>query len=296
MKMNYIEMFTSFLTIEEKQPLTISTYCRDVNFFLEWWKNEKDVSFSPEKVSKEDLLLYMKSQGSLSPETKNKKIAILKSFFSFALEKGYIKTNPAQTLKTKRSVDQELSPEWLEWYEQDALLRVLDLEPNEWIKNRDRALVVLMLHTGLRVSEVEQLMLQDIEVNWKSLVVRQGKGNKLRHIPLNEKVKHALQLWYDIRIKRFSSVPTSSALFLSIRKTPLKKRSIQRIIEKYGHLANISNLHCHRLRHSFCKNLIDRHVPLTIVSKLAGHSSLQTTSRYTQPSRRDLEDAVSKLT
>ena len=149
----------------------------------------------------------------------------------------------------------------------------------------------MILQTGLRVNEVAQLRLKDIEVNERSgsIWVRMGKGRKARQIPLNTKARRALRLYLGAR----NSEGDIAFVFLSERKTQLSSRSIQAVIKSLAFRAGVKRIAVspHTLRHTFAINYLKQN-PTNIVqlANLLGHESLDTTAIYTQPSMEDLAD------
>jgi site-specific recombinase XerD len=197
-------------------------------------------------------------------------------------------------------------PRWLTRSEQFALLRAaqeatqlgylkaqghLD-QPSAIWSRRDAAILVLLLNTGLRLSEAEALNLSDIEINERSgsVHVRQGKGRKERNVPLNHDVRTALQTWLEVRPDE-----DTKALLVSQKGGRLSSRAIARVIKKIAARAGLDNVSPHTLRHSFAKNLVDADVGLEKVATLLGHESLETTRIYTQPSQADLQAATERV-
>ncbi|WP_322509421.1 tyrosine-type recombinase/integrase [Anaerolinea sp.] len=149
---------------------------------------------------------------------------------------------------------------------------------------RDWALVVFLLNTGLRIAEVCALMLEDVQLGERSgwVVVRGGKGNKNRRVPLNAEVRRALRAWLDERGEVMGSV------------FDLTPSGAYRRLAEMGRRAGIA-VHPHTLRHTLAKNLVDAGVGLHEVAALLGHSSLNTTRVYVTPGERDLERAMRML-
>jgi site-specific recombinase XerD len=158
---------------------------------------------------------------------------------------------------------------------------------------RDIAIMELLLNTGLRVGEVEELRVDDIEITDRkgNLIVRQGKGGKFRVVPLNKDVRRALTDYNNER----SQIDTT-ALFVSKRKQRLTANAIWRLVKKYGELAGLLEVHPHSLRHTFGTRLVREHnIDLVTAAQLMGHSSVQTTAIYTRATQVDLDNAVERL-
>jgi integrase/recombinase XerD len=158
---------------------------------------------------------------------------------------------------------------------------------------RDRLLVILLLYTGLRVSEAVSVRLKDIDFLTLQLKVF-GKGGKFREVPLRNEVIEATREYMEGERKasRFSG---SDFLFVSQRSSKLDRDTVNKILRRISGKVNI-RLHPHIFRHTFCDRLLKKGVPITTVSRLAGHSSIQTTaSYYINTSRKDKTEAVELL-
>lgn len=214
----------------------------------------------------------------------NHALDVLNSFFSWAKEEGIIQSDPVKGMK--RVPEQRKAPRWLNRKDLGALVRAVQ----KYGTPRDRALVFLLIHTGLRVSEACSLKVAEIIIRERSgvVIVRRGKGEKWREVPLNVTVRKVLAEYLNV-------FPGGEWLFVSRKKNKLSVRAAERIVEKYARLADLEVVTPHVLRHTFCKMLVDAGESLDKVAALAGHSNLNTTAKYTKPSLQDLEHVVEKL-
>jgi integrase/recombinase XerC len=185
----------------------------------------------------------------------------------------------------------DLATGWLTKQEQYRLLREAERQisaANTELRRRhavrNRAFLVFLLNTGLRVSEACALQDADVQVGERSgwVVVRSGKGNKSRRVPLNAEARHALKTWHDMRGEDGG------------RLWALSVRRAQSILSELGRRAGVE-IHPHTLRHTLAKNLVDAGVGLPAVAALLGHSSLNTTRLYITPGERDLEQVMKAL-
>ncbi len=201
------------------------------------------------------------------------------------------------TIDVKGVEEQSLAPHWLDRKEQDALVRetekALNSAQTESAKiqaKRDRAVIVLLLNSGLRISELCALSTKDIELTDRKgkLIVRQGKGSKKREVPLNRIAREALKDWMNVR-------SAGDALFEGKRGDRLSPSGVYRRLVELARRAKLEDVSPHTLRHTFSKNLVDAGVGLERVATLLGHSNLNTTRIYTTPGARDLEKAVEQL-
>lgn len=175
--------------------------------------------------------------------------------------------------------------------EQKRLLRVVHQQG----RIRDQALVSLLLYTGLRVSECAALNLTDVPRSARKgiVVIRSGKRDAYREIPLNTQVRRALDAWEPVRQDALRS-PDEPALFLNRMGHRLSARSIATIVHTLGQSLEL-DISVHTLRHSWVTNLVRQGTDLVLVAALAGHRRLETTRRYSHPSAQDCCDAVERL-
>jgi integrase/recombinase XerC len=219
-------------------------------------------------------------QRGLKPSGVNRQLATLKSFLTWAAWAGLLSAGPPPALP-KTVLQERRGPRWLDRREQYALRRAVERGG----QIRDIAMVTLLLNTGLRLQELCALTWHEVRVTARTglVTITRGKGAQL---PLNAEARRALMgLGYEAHAG--SSVP----VFVGQRGR-LTPSGVQRLLRKYAHAAHLDVLSPHRLRHTFCKRLIDAGVGLEEVAALAGHESLETTWRYCTPSLKDLAHAV----
>jgi site-specific recombinase XerD len=154
------------------------------------------------------------------------------------------------------------------------------------------AVLLFLRHTGLRVSELAGLRLRDVESSARKgqVMVRSGKGSKQRTVPLNVDARRALDAYLTVR-----PTTTDDHVFIGQRGVGLKPQAIENIVKKYAARAGLADVTPNTLRHSMAEHLLDAGEDLVTVGRLLGHERIETTARYTTPSARDLERAVSRL-
>jgi len=265
---------------------SVASYLGQVRRFAAWYEGACG-PFDPAAVSQLDVAEYrrwMQAKG-CKPATVNLALVALGRFFSWAVEEGICSFDPAAGVK--RVPEQVPGPRWLDRRAVGALMRAV----MRYGTVRDRVLIMLLLHTGLRVSEACGLRVDDVEIRERSgrVRVRHGKGGKYREVPLNVTIRKALKEYLE------SGHPGGEWLFLNRYGDRLNERSAERAVRKYARLAGLDRVTVHTLRHTFCKMLVDAGESLDRVAALAGHASLNTTARYTKPSFTDLEKAVARL-
>lgn len=304
---SYLPDFTHWLQTEDHRPRTIASYTQDVRLFAVWFAERPGHSPTLTDITVLDARDYrtqLQEHYGLSPNTINRRLASLRVFLEWAVETGHLATNPAAKVRNVQQV--ESGPRWLTRAEQHRLLNVLERDVQSAQAKaggritaaleqalRDRAIIVTLLNTGLRVLELAQLKLNDVTLSDRkgSVLVRDGKGGKARTIPLNATTRQVLTTYLEIR-----PAPTKPSLFLGQRGA-VGSRQLQRILKRYSRQAglDVEVVTAHSLRHTFGKNLVDSGVSLEQVAQLMGHANLNTTRIYTTPGQNDLERAVERI-
>lgn len=276
-----VNSFLLYLKERDASPLTVRSYHGDLRKFMRWFPVASLESTGPLDIAEFKRHLQKKGQ---KPSTINRALAALSAFFEWAVENGLIDNNPANNVKQVREV--KPAPKSLSRRGQLFLMRSV----HQRGKARDVAIITFLLHTGLRVSEMCRLTMNDIIIKERSgSVTATGKGNKQRVVPLNATVRDALRKWINVR----GNDP--GPLLTSQKGGGLSPRSVERLVKKYAYHAHLEEVTPHVLRHTFCKSLIDSGESIDRVALLAGHESLDTTARYTIPTQVDLQEAVEKL-
>jgi len=282
-----IEQFSRFLLSERNASReTVRAYLREVSelrqFLSETGKgfSNNDGSRSWASVSVVDLrrflaARYLGRKGS----TMARKIAALRTFFSFLVTVGQIPGNPAAGVTSPRRT--VCLPEFLPVDEMMDLLRSLPAEGEAG--KRDAAILELLYSSGLRVGELVSLRRMDVTLEEGTVRVR-GKGRKVRVVPAGEKALQALSAYLAERRvtgKRGEADDWEGALFRNLRGGALSARSVARILDRALERAGIGrHLSPHGVRHSFATHLLESGADLRAIQEMLGHASLSTTQRY----------------
>jgi len=271
--MTNFDDFQTWLTEQDRSEKTIHGYLADLARFATWFEQTNHDELTPLRLTPTDIRAYAR----------------------WALDSGQSSSDQARGIRPVQS--QKLAPKWLDRRQQNALVSVAEkglnaaqTESARMLAQRDLCVVVTLLHTGLRISELCDLNQADVIMSAKKgkLVVRQGKGERRREVPLNQEAREALSAWHLIR------GDDGSLLFSGKRGEGISVSGVHRRLAELGRIARVE-VHAHTLRHTFAKNLIDAGVSLEKVASLLGHSSLNTTRIYITPGERDLEAAVGRL-
>ena len=297
--------FEQHLQNKDLSLLTLRGYLSDVQQFARWFEQTNKETFTLPAVTPTDIRGYRQFlQGSQKRKatTVNRKLAALTSLMSWGMQSGQITSDPTENVKSVKQ--SAAAPRWLDKHEQFALQRAIEKDlqlarlryPRRYVtRRRDASLILFLLHTGLRLSEVVALELSDVQISDRkgSALVRRGKGNKQRTVPLNSEARTAMQEWLAIRTQ--SANPFIWVAVEASSEEGISGRAVQRILRRYAQDAGLPKLTPHILRHTFAKNLANNNVGLEKIAALLGHSSLNTTRIYITPDARDLERAVEEL-
>ncbi len=281
--------FIADLRRQEVAEKTITSYRADVLGFARWFSDTTGEAFAAVRVTPTDVRdcrAHLRTVQRRAPATVNRRLAALRRFFTWAKATGRVHTLPTEGVKGIPSTPR--SPKSLAKRELDRLLRAAEQDGNK----RNLAILLTLRHTGLRVGELCNLQRGDLAISERkgSLVVRSGKGDKDRTIPLNNDVRLALSAYLAVR-----PAAATDHVFIGQRGDPLQTDAVQLIVRKYARRAGLTAVTPHILRHSFGKHLLDAGTDLVAVSRLLGHERLETTAIYTQPTAQDLEAAVTRL-
>jgi integrase/recombinase XerC len=213
-----------------------------------------------------------------SKATIARKVATLRSFYKFLFKRNQLTSNPVEAVRTPKQ-DKKL-PRFLDYEEVKKLLETPSL--NNWLGSRDRAIMETLYSTGIRVSELVALNMDDIDFMGEVVHVR-GKGKKERIAPIGSSTLQVIQHYMEYRNKRAQNNVNfdSKVLFVNKFGKQLSTRSVRRKMDKYLRMAGLdSALSPHTLRHSFATHMLNNGTDLRSVQKLLGHQSLSTTQVY----------------
>lgn len=298
-----LELYEEYLYINYTKN-TLKTYQVEIRKFVIFYEKLNKEMFLPQNVTQIDIrdyeryltenLLDTRSPNNpkkLSYVTVNKKIEALKNFFIWCQQEGYIINIPTEYLKNKKTQNREATIKWLNRSEKNKLVRVMSdigLWKKQNLMKRNKAIVYLMLFAGLRLSEVQNLLKQDIDET-KMIINVIGKGDKNRKVDLNKELLKSLKEWLEVNDSN------SPYLFASQKNSKITTQGIQHIFKKIRFYTQNEEITPHVLRHTFCHDLAELGYNLTVIADLVGHESLDTTRIYTTSSREERRSAVDSL-
>ena len=285
--------YEEYLTEEEDvSPATLRNYLSDLRQFAAWceasWEEGiEDAVFTPAAVTTPTITRYrahLQTVAKLKPASVNRSLISIKRYCAWAVEASQLTRDPSKPVKL---VAQEpRPPRHLTDKEEEALVAAVDQSGNL----RDRTLLVVMLHTGLRAREACTLKREHVQLGKRSGTLRVwGKRNKYREVPLNATVRAALDEY-------LSKLDVACEYLFPSGKTgrALTERALGQLVKRYALQAKVPDIHPHDLRHRFGYRMAES-VPLHRLAQIMGHDSLDTTRIYTQGTRSDLQNEVEKI-
>jgi len=273
----HIHEFLNYIRIEKGlSKNTIASYGRDLRYFLAF-TNQR--SLKTDTITRSDVVDFLASlyHRGLDSRSVARYLVSLRHFFRFCLLEGYIREDPALTIESPKF--RHSLPDFLSVEEVDRLLAVPDLTTATGI--RDKAMIELLYSTGLRVSELCGVRIEDLQMEIGCLRCV-GKGNKERLVPVGRRAIAAIEEYIRCSRREFLGDQFSPFLFINRRGKPMDRISFWKIIQTYGRKAGLRHsLTPHMLRHSFATHLLDRGADLRAVQIMLGHSDISTTQIYT---------------
>ncbi|WP_133405488.1 tyrosine recombinase XerC [Parashewanella tropica] len=264
--------FERYLRSERRlSPYTCRNYLRELTRFKALQTEEQHwQALSPDDL--QSLLAKLHRQG-LSPRSIALSLSSIKQLYQFLLREGKINTDPSVLLRAPKQ--NKPLPKNLDV---DSIQHLVDINPDDPLAVRDKAIMELFYSSGLRLAELAALNTSDFSDQLKQVTVM-GKGGKMRMLPVGSKAVDALQDWLDIR----STINTlDSAVFVTQKGKRLSHRSIQTRLNKWAQQQGLSSkVHPHKLRHSFATHMLEASADLRAVQELLGHADLSTTQIYT---------------
>lgn len=276
-----VQQFLDYIVEEKSYSLnTLAAYRNDLSQFVEFVEPKVD---SWEKVSRSlimDYIMSMKSEQEYASSTVARKVAAIKSFFHYLVDKGALEDDPTATLdspKIHKRLPKAISAEELEI----LLAEPADEETPKAL--RDHALLEVLYATGLRVTELVSLDVDDVNLASATLRVVHPRDQSERIVPIHERAIEPLKEYLERGRIQLLSDPEEQALFLNHRGKRLTRQGLWLIVKHYVREAGISEeITPHTLRHTFAAHLVEKKADLEYVQELLGHSNLSTTQVYTQ--------------
>jgi integrase/recombinase XerD len=285
------QRFASYLRVERGIARnTLESYCRDVSAFIAFLlgKGVREAC----RVRRRHVLDYLSglSRRAISPRSASRHLTSLRVFCRFLAGEGVLRSDPTQHIQTPR-LAQRL-PSVLSQEEVGRMLAAIPVVAPLGI--RDLALLECLYATGLRVSELANLRLEDLSFpagETVGLVRCLGKGDKERLVPLGSIASAALKRYLDEARPRLTARTSSPVLFVNARGRPISRAGVWKMVKGYARIAGIRRkVSPHTLRHSFATHLLEGGADLRSVQEMLGHASVSTTQIYTHVDREYLRE------
>lgn len=267
--------FERYLRSERKlSPHTVSGYLRDLDKLRHYCLTTGVDAIAQIDAHHVRLCLSQLHRRGLSGRSLQRWLSSLRTFFNYGIRHNQSRTNPAQDIKAPKTPKK--LPKTLD---ADQANQYLSIKGDSWIICRDRAIVELFYSSGLRLSELVNINLTDIDLRAKTVRVT-GKGNRERELPIGSYAITALQNWLHQRQE--ITIHDHQALFLGIRGKRIAPRTVQQRLQQLGLSQGMAGkVHPHMLRHSFASHLLESSGDLRAVQELLGHANISTTQVYT---------------
>ena len=286
----YVKEYTSFMTdIRHKSLNTVESYKRDVTQYISYLDGTgvTDIS-STTKTTVLSYLLYLQKEGRAS-STVSRTLASLRSYYLFMMQNGVVKSNPTSNLEAPH-VEKKI-PKILSGEEVELLLEQPKNCDNKGI--RDKAMLELLYATGIRVSELINLDVSDVNVPMS--FVRCKGGKKERIIPMGHQAKDALENYINNVRKYMVKYENETELFVNCSGARLSRQGFWKLIKYYQHIAGIeTDITPHTLRHSFAAHLLENGADLHSIQEMMGHADISSTQVYSRMMNSKIKDVYAK--
>jgi integrase/recombinase XerD len=286
----YVDEYAGFMSnVRHKSVNTIESYKRDVTQYITYLNNTgiTDIALAT-KTTVLSYLLQLQKEGRAS-STVSRTLASLRSFYVFMVQNGTVENDPTTNLEAPHV--EKKPPQVLTSSEVELLMEQPKCVDNKGM--RDKAMLELLYATGIRVSELINLDITD--VNLAMSFVHCHSGKKERIVPMGNKALEALTVYIDNARKDMVKLDTEKALFVNCNGVRLSRQGFWKIIKHYQHQANIKKeITPHTLRHSFAAHLLENGADLRSIQEMMGHADISSTQVYSQLVSSKLKDVYAK--
>ncbi|MEQ1558033.1 MAG: tyrosine recombinase XerC [Methyloglobulus sp.] len=268
--------FLDQLKYEKRASLhTVANYRRDIEGLARYCQEKEILNWSDLKQNDIRAHIAARHRKGMGSKSLQRELSAIRSFYTFMLKNGLTESNPAQHIKAPKQARK--LPKVLDVDQINGLLEAGTSSP---LEIRDLAMFELFYSSGLRLSELRALNVNDLDLHDRSLIVLSGKGDKSRVLPIGSKAVQAINNWLQERAK--NTTIADNALFVTSKGKRLAQRSIELRLEQWCKKKGLQeHVHPHMLRHSFASHLLESSQDLRAVQELLGHSNIGTTQIYT---------------
>ena len=267
---------------------TKDTYEYSLNKYIDYLKGKKIVNIN--QITNKDITNFMSKlkKDNIKPQTIAHHLTVIKNYHKFLVQNDYIKTDVASSIdrpKLEKKLPNTLDIE--------DVTKLLDIKCNSVFDYRNKCMLELLYGTGLRISELLSLTLNDIDtINYTLRCI--GKGNKERIVPINDYIIISLNDYLKVR-NNLLKTKTTKELFLNKNGDKLDRKGFNKILSKLLLEKGLNpNVTPHTLRHSFATHLLEYGADLRVIQELLGHSDISTTTIYTHISNKKVREDYKK--
>jgi integrase/recombinase XerC len=270
-----ISCIDSYLeTLQHLSSHTREAYQRDLKFFLEFCKDQHIQKWQDIDAHQIRSYVAWRHRKGIGGKSLKRNLSAIRGFYRYLLQHGHASQNPAQGIlapKSTRKLPKVLDP--------DQTIGLVKIKNQDLLAVRDRAMLELMYSSGLRLSELIGLNMDNLDLLDATVTVL-GKGSKTRKVPVGGKAIKALKKWFNIRSNLIKDKET--AVFVTQQGRRMTPRAFQLRLKEWGIKQGVpGNIHPHMLRHAFASHLLESSGDLRAVQELLGHADISTTQIYT---------------
>jgi len=277
-----VEEYKNYLLIDRHySDNTIASYMNDIDIYMNYL-NEHNIDYK--NVLEKDIIKYIDYLNDKNELTIAHQISVLRNFYKFLILEKVITKSPLENIdlpKLTKKLPNVLSV--------DDMLKLLDINLCNMYDYRNKAMLELLYATGLRVSELINLKVEDVDLD-NDFVRTIGKGSKERIVPFNDYAKDALLKYINEYRPMFFKKEVSEYLFLNNHGKVMTRQGFFKILKELAHEKGIKDISPHTIRHSFATHLLNGGADLRSIQEMLGHSNLATTQIYTNISREELKN------
>ncbi len=289
--LDLIRAYENYLTkVKQASANTVTSYLRDIRQYSQWLQDNEDLDVvDAQQQNISDYLSYLESDGR-SAATVSRCLASLRNFYAYLVSSGFLEFTPVTDIRVNRG--EKKLPQILTGREIEMLLaQPVCVDAKGY---RDKAMLEVMYATGMRVTELIDLNVDD--VNLEQGIVRCSSGKKTRAIPLYPQAQKALAVYmHEVRSGMLAS-PEEQALFVNVSGVRMSRQGFWKILKHYQATAHIEKeITPHTLRHSFAVHLLENGADIGSVRELMGHSDISSTQVYTHMINQRLKNVYDKF-
>ena len=288
--LDLIQAYENYLTkVKQASKNTIFSYMRDIRQFSVWLKDEEGLDLlDVTQLNMNTYMQYLDGEGK-SAATKSRCVASLKNFYVYLISSGFLEKNPVTDIHIDRG--EKKLPQILNGREIELLLaQPVCVDAKGY---RDKAMLEVMYATGIRVSELIDLDIDDVNLDLG--IIKCSSAKKTRAIPLYPAALRALNVYIrDVR-QSMLAAPDESALFVNVNGSRMSRQGFWKILKHYQATAHIEKeITPHTLRHSFAVHLLENGADIGSLQELMGHCDISSTQMYTQMINQKLKSVYEK--